>query len=209
MSTTKKLKLESTEIVLLETLLENFNNQNPHPSLKKISDNVLKNIQKKKEDYAHEFDKDVELYKSLKTLINADLNNTLKLITKEEPNDSENEKQESICNLCQFKNSDECLKQNEMDNYWGEEDGIQIVRENMCGATDECIFYEVQREYTIKNLKNDLKDIECVELEEKRADEEDLAIFKCPCVDIFLFQKKYGNHVITNYDDYKEKLDNY
>jgi hypothetical protein len=64
------LKISSTELILLEALLENFNSTKPHEVLLKMSNNILSNIAEKKKNYKSEFDNEnfIEVDKNLRAL---------------------------------------------------------------------------------------------------------------------------------------------
>ena len=71
MGITKMLKISSTELIMIEALLENFNSTKPHEVLLKMSNNILSNIAEKKKNYKSEFDNEnfIEVDKNLKALI--------------------------------------------------------------------------------------------------------------------------------------------
>lgn len=192
MSTTKMLKISSTELILLEALLENFNSTKPHEVLLKMSNNILSNIAEKKKNYKSEFDNEnfIEVDKNLKALIKGDIN----II---------NKRDESICKTCHFVADEKCTKINEIHNYWGEDEGNKMIENLLKNNLNACVFFELKKFFEILNIKNE--DDNCfINFKITQGDNSQIVTHKKKIVDFLIF--KYGKDSFINLKEHENQF---
>lgn len=195
MAITKMLKIDDTELVLIETLLENFNKTKPHEALLKISNNVLANIQKKKDDYSNHCTRNddvLEQEKILKKLICGDYSSILG-------------KQVSLCSSCQNDSNDNCLKTENIKNYWGEKDGLEFIKQTKQGSSKDCIYFESKRVFEILDIDSS-KGVYCINTKVIQNNESETFFYSVR--DINLYIHKYGEASFSNLNEYKEQIKN-
>lgn len=192
MDTTKMLTISSTELIMIEALLENFNSTNPHDVLLKMSNSILSNIADKKKDYKNEFDNEnfIEVDKNLRALIKGDMT----IIKKRD---------ESICKTCHFMADEKCTKINEIHNYWGEDDGNKMIENLLKNNINACVFFELRKFFEILNIKNENGNC-FINFKITQGDDLQIVTHKKKIVDFLIF--KYGEDCFINLKEHEEQL---
>lgn len=193
MATTKMLKVSSTEIVMLETLLEEFNLTNPNEVLLKMSSNILSNIKNKKNSYSNEFEdkKFIELSNDLKALIKGDYS-------------AKNINLESKCNTCQYHGDNNCTKIKNQINYWGEEDAIRIIQELKNNECSECSFYDLKKVFEIQNIFSDKGNC-CIEVKITQGLNSEIIFHTIKEIEFYIY--KYGMTSFINIEHFQNQID--
>lgn len=189
----KLLNVNSNEIIMLEALLEKFNSTNPHEVLLNMSNNILSNIEEKKRIYKNEFEDEnfKEVSNNLKALVKGEIS---ELKIKDEP----------LCRSCHFgSNENKCSKEKEIKNYWGEDDGLQVIDNLQKNKIFACMFYELKKIFEIQNIKDE-GNMSLIELKITQGNETQTVIYGKNVLDFLIF--RYGKESFINLHSFKEQL---